>query len=282
MPTKQNKRKVKKSSNLLVGRIKQSYFIIFFILCILAAGAIGAYKLYFPKSTYVYAKLKVGQGYWWASTLKPNVWLVSSVKKGDVAYDILGKPSAVVLKKTYFRYYSSDQSDIYLTLMLKVEYNKKTGQYRFNRDSLSVGSSVEVQFPQSDITGTIIALSNKPFSDNRVVKTITLTKKFASPWEFDLIKVGDKFNDGDKNLFTIIDKQSSVPNGLLSVSNNYVNTGSQVLEPANYVTIKAKIMLSKVDGQWVFGEDQVVVPGRAMNISTDNFIFDNYVVVAIE
>lgn len=285
MPIKQSHAKNRGFSKYLKTTpafFRKNYIIVIFSLVILFVGIIVVYKYFHSGQTYVYAKVKMGQGYWWVTAARPPIWFANAINKGDVSYGVLGNPTAEVINKSVYRYFGSDQYDVYLTLILKVGFNKKTQQYTFDRSVLSVGSPVDIQFPKEDVTGTVIALSNKPFNDDLAEKTITLVKKYAYPFEFDSIVIGDSYNDGERKVFEVLDKSSQIGGQLLAYSNTYANSGSPVVEPANYVTVKAKIKMKKVNGQWLFGEDQIVSPGRSLGITTPNFVFDNYIVSKIE
>lgn len=256
--------------------LKKNYFLVIFFAAILFVGVVVGYKLLLSKPVYVYAKVKVGQGLWWVQTQKPSIWQVEGIKKGDISYGILGSPEAKILSKRYYRFYGSDQYDIYLTILLKVGLNKKTGQYTFNRAVISIGSPVEIQFSKAEVSGTIIALSQKPFERNLVEKVITLTKRYAFPWEVDAISVGDIYFDGEENIFEVLDK-AALNTSSLSFD-PYWNSGIGITEQTRYITVKAKVKLKKVENQWILGEDQLIVPGRNISISTPNFVFESYIV----
>jgi len=261
---------------------RKRYFFIIFTLCILLVGGVILYKSLYAKPTYVYAKIKVGQGLWWAVTTRPAIWYVNAIKKGDIATDLLGRTEAKVLSKRYYRWYAYDQYDVFLDVQLKANVNKKTNEYYFNRAALSVGSPIEMQFASESITGTVTALSLRPFDNKLVEKTVYITKKYANPWEYDAIQVGDKTFDGEDVVFEVLEKTTAPSNGFSYGTSYSVNVGSSVLEPSNYVAIKAKVKLKKIEDQWVLGEDQIVSAGRNLNIATPNFVFDNFIVSKIE
>ena len=50
---------------------RENYFIVIFGLIILFVGVVSAKKLFFTKPTFIYTKVKVGQGLWWAGGQKP-------------------------------------------------------------------------------------------------------------------------------------------------------------------------------------------------------------------
>jgi hypothetical protein len=264
-----------------IGRyLKKNPLIIAFPLLVVLVGIFLAYRLFISKPYFVYIKVKVGQGLWWAATSKPPIWYMESFKKGDRAKDLVGKTSAQILSKRYYRWYGYDQFDVYLTMLLKVGFNKKTGEYTFDRSVLSVGTPVGIQFPRVDISGTVIALSRKPFEDKLVEKTVYLTKKFAYPWEYDAIKIGDFTFDGEDKIFEVLDKDFT--DTVVLSQDTFGNSGADITENNRYISVKARIKGKVTGGQFILGEDQLVVPGRNLNISTSGFVFDNYIVSKLE
>ncbi len=257
-----------------------NYFISIFVACILFVGFVSIYKLFFAKSTYVYAKVKMGQGLWWASTAKPPIWFVESLKKGDVQTNLTGTPIAEILTIRYYPWYSSGQYDLYLTVKLKVNGNPKTGKFNFNRSTIGVGSPIDLEFPSVQISGTVIQLDTKPIEEKLVTKIITLTKKNAYPWEYDAIQVGDKYFDGEQSVFEILDKKST--DIAVQAPDVYGNNTGSTLDLKKYIAVRAKIKVQKKNNQLIFGEEQIINPGKTINISTSNFTFNEYVVGGVE
>lgn len=257
-----------------------NYLFSIFAAIIIFVILVVIYKIIFSKQTYIYAKIKVGQGFWWASTAKPAVWYVDSIKEGDTAKDFLGRAEATVIEKRYYHFYTSDSFDIYLTLKLKVSYNKNSNSYKFNRSDLTVSSPIDIQFPKTDITGTVIALSSQPPQEKLHDKILYLTKRNAYPWEFDAIHIGDNYFDGKDNILEIIDKSALGTQTL--TSDSFGNATPNLTEHSKYITVKVKAKLKRSHGQWVLGEDQLIIPGKNFNLSTPDFVFDNYTVSKIE
>jgi len=259
---------------------RENYFISIFIACILFVGFVSAYRIFFSKSTYVYAKVKMGQGLWWATTQKSPVWFVNAIKKGNVEGDLTGNPTAEILSVRYYPYYASGQYDVYLNVKLKVSSLGKSKKYSFKRSTIGVGSPIDFEFPTVQFSGTIIELSDKPIIDKYIEKTIYLTKKYAYPWEYDAIRVGDKYFDGEETVFEILDKTASDNNQIIATEFGKAVPG--LTETTKYIILKAKIKAKDEAGKLVFGEDQIINTGRSLNISTANFTFTDYFVGGIE
>lgn len=260
--------------------LKENYFISIFFACIFFVGMVSFYKIFISKPTYIYAKVKMGQGLWWANTAKPSIWFVNSLKKGMVEKGLAGDTIAQILSVRYYPFWGSGQYDVYLTVKLKVSGNKKTGKYNFQRSTIGVGAPIDLEFPESQVSGTITGLSEKPRKYNYVEKTVYLTKRNAYPWEYDAINIGDSYFDGEEKTVEIIAKTATDTN---SISADFFgNYNSSTIEGRKYIMVKAKIKGLMVNNQFVFGEDQIVSIGRSLNISTPSFIFQDYVVGKIE
>jgi len=259
---------------------KTNYFFIIFIVCILFVGLVTGYKLFVSKPTYVYVKVKVGQGLWWANTSKPSMWLVDAINKGDTEKNLTGHPIVEVLGKQYYPWWSNNQYDTYLKLKLEVSKNKKVGTYSFKRSIIGVGAPIDLEFSSAQVSGTIIELGEKQIEEEYVTKTVLLTKKNAFPWEFAAIQIGDKYFDGENTIFEVLEKRSTDTTNI--GIDYYGNNDTSLVDPKKYIEVRAKIRVRKNKDLLIFGNEQLIIPGRSINISTNNFTFADYTVGVIE
>ncbi|MGB9883539.1 MAG: hypothetical protein ACPLRN_03450 [Microgenomates group bacterium] len=271
---------LKKILRFLIG----NYFLSIFFASIAFVGVVSIYKLFFVKPTYVYAKVKVGQGLWWASTQKPSIWYVEAFKKiiqtHEQEKELTGKSQAEILQIRYYPTYINNQYDVYLLMKLKVTKMGKIGKYNFKRSAIGVGSPVDFEFPSLQFSGTVINISEKPIRENYEEKEIILTKRNANPWEYDSIKVGDKYFDGKEVVFKILDKTAKDTQTLTSdIFGNYPDLTP---EQKKYIFLKAKIKVKEENNQLIFGEEQVIAPGKTINIATENFQFADYLIAKVE
>jgi len=277
-------KKVKQKRNLFVDIVRlfvRKYYIYLILVgCVAFVGVFAVYKTYVSKPLYLYAKVKVGQGYWWASTQRPNQWFVNAIRNARVQNDLAGKPIAQVLRVDYYPYYGTNQFDVYVTLKLKVTKVGNKGMYNFNRDMIGVAVPIDLEFPNVQFSGTIIELSEKPISSKLVAKTIYLTKKYSYPWEFDEIKVGDKFNNGHEDVIKIIDKAKSETNEV--IRDDQGKLISSDVEKFNYITLKVKIMVRAEESRYVYGEETILLPIRGFDFITDGYIYNNFTIAKIE
>lgn len=261
---------------------RKNYLITLFLLTIVFVGIVSVFKLFssYSQPTFVYAKVKMGQGLWWSGGSKPSIWFVDAIKKGDVETDLLGKPVAQVQKVTYYPWWGTDQFDVYISVKLKVSVNKKTKKYNFKRSTLGVGAPIELEFSSVQLSGTVTDISEKELDEPYVEKQITLTKKWAYPWEYDAIKVGDKYFNGEDTIFEITGKNAQ---NTSTISNDpYGNSNPNITELKRYITVRAKIKVKEKGGQLIFGEDQIIRPGKLFNFSTPAFTFTDYAVGEIQ
>ena len=261
-----------------------NYFISIFLACIAFVIFVSVYRLFAVKPTYVYVKVKMGQGLWWASTAKTPIWFVNSIKKGDTESGLTGNPSAKILSVRYYPWGGSNQYDVYLILKLRVTGNKKTG-YSFNRSTIGVGAPIDFEFPSVQFSGIIIDLSEKPFKEKFIEKTVYLAKGSGYykdfPFPYENIIIGDKYFDGEDYVFEVLDKK--LQKQIWTVANNL--TGQlfeQEAETAQQIIVKAKIKVKEINKQLVYGEDQVVILNRSLNISTSRVSFGDYSIIGIE
>jgi hypothetical protein len=247
----------------------KNYFLTAFVFIVVVFGLIFALK-FFSKPTYAYVRVQIN---WPASYYtKPYLWLVDSVKKDVMQKNILGQIPVRVLAIKY--YPQTDGSEnIYADMRLLVGYDKKTGAYTYQRLPIGVGSPIDISLPDSQFSGTVIDIDNKPIEDKYIQKNILLVYKQGyskdSPYLYNNIKIGDKYFDGQNNVFEIVDK--NIDKNTIDAINNYDN-----------IVIDAKINVVKKDNQYVYGENQIVKMGNSLQISTDNLDLSTFTISGIE
>jgi hypothetical protein len=268
-------RAVRKSKTLKF--FLDNWFISIFFACIAFVALVSFYKLFVKQENFVYARVKVSQGLWWASTQRPPQWLAAALNESMVEKDLTGKPKAKILSMRSYPYYTTGY-EVYLTLKLKVSGKLKTGTVNFNRSTLAVGSPIELAFPKAEITGTVIEMSDKPIKDKLVWKEITLIKSNAYQWEYDAIEIGDVYNDGQEKVFEVLDKQiNDNPSYYLGS-----NLGAVYSEPRYIITVKAKIKARQSFSDLIYGAEQELKIGKTINLSTQNFYFQDFRLAGIE
>jgi len=270
---------MKKTLKKIIRFLIDNYFLSIFFACVAFVALVSIYKLFFVKPTYVYVKVKVGQGLWWASTQKPSIWFVKNFKKGDQELNLNGRPIAEILSVRYYPWWGSNQYDVYLIMKLKVK-KMSSGKYNFKRSTIGVGAPVDFEFPKVQFSGTITELSEKSIKESYREKIIIITKRNANPWEYDSIKIGDFYFDGQEKVAEVLEKNAS--NTQTLVSDTLGNYPDITPEQRKYIFVKLKLKGKIKDNQFVFGEEQIIAPGKTINLATQNFQFQDYLVAKVD
>jgi hypothetical protein len=220
------------------------------------------------KPTYLFVKVKIGEGLLWrqSNQVGPNKWFIASLKTGEKQYDFMGKPMAEIVSVTYYPIFQTllntefnDQYNTYLTVKLAVTKNH-AGGYNFDRDVLSVASPIALDFPSSQISGTIIEISKNNIKDKLLEKMVVLTKKVSDPIEYNSIAIGESYFDGKTNVFNIVDK---------SLNNNNIN-------------VTAKIKFKQKNDNLIFGEEENFLVNKSFRIITNRSELLDYKVQSIQ
>lgn len=264
--------------------VRKNYLLSTIILIIVSVGLVAVMRTVLAKPTYVYVRVKLGQGYWWATTAGPNIWYSSSIKKGDIANDSLKRAIATVIEVRRYpvstiNSFGGMQYDTYAILKLKSKYNKNTGLYSFNRNNISIGSPIEIQFPQADITGTVIEISKLPIKDKYVDKIIYLVNQSgydkAFPYRYDNLQIGDKYFDGEDIVLEILDKK--LEKNIWSVANNL---NGQIyerdIETTQNIVAIVKVKVRKTSDGYFYGIENKLLPNLYIPFATNNYFFEGF------
>ncbi len=181
-------------------------------------------------------------------------------------------------------WYAYDQYDVYLTLKLRVSVISRAKKYNFKRSTLGVGAPIELELSSAQVSGTVIGISETPFDEKYTEKTVFLTKQYSYPWEYEGIKIGDKYFDGEDNVFEVLDKSPRESRNILTPQRTTTSSffSQQASEQRQTITVKAKVKVKEAGDQFVFGEEQKLYVGKTLAISTPSFNFQDYIIGKIE
>lgn len=258
--------------------LKKHYFLLILVGCIGFVGLTAFYKIFISKPTYIYAKVKVGQGLWWATTQKPSSWYVQAIQNAGEQHDLIGTAKATLLNTVYYPSWTNGQYDVYTTLRLKV--SKGASGYIFNRETIGVSTPIDLEFPTVQFSGTVVALGRQPFHEQYEDKIVYLSKKYAYPWEYDQIQIGDSFSNGQDTIFKLLDKAKGETNEVLF--NDQGKLISSETETYRYIIVKAKIKVKKAGGEYIFGEEYSLTPGRNIPLVTNNLSYNDYIITKVD
>lgn len=258
-----------------------NYILSIFVLIVVLVGVIMLLKLVSREKETLYVKVKISQGLWWATAAKPSYWMVKSLKEGIVEKSLAGNPIAELLE---IRAYptgnrESEQYDTYVTVKLLVDYQSNSGKYIFKRAAVTVGSPIDFEFPEIQVSGTVYEISTKPFQDIYETKTVTFRKDLAKEWEFDSIQQGDVYIDGEDVVLEVLNKNyEETYANYSSIGNNYPVETERVFNI--FITVKMK--LQKKGSMLFYKEELPIQKGRPINFQTSSFYFDQYKITSIQ
>lgn len=264
---------------------KKPKTILYVLIVFLAfVGIISFYKITSSPKNIVYAKVKLSQGFWWAATSNPDIWFLNGLKKGEEEQSLLGQTDAKLIDIEHYPYFSEntkyeDKYNIYLTIALNSN-SQKGSPATFKRQPISIGAPISINFPSTQVSGTIIDLSSEPYDNSYVEKTVYLIKRYAYPWEYDAIKIGDKYFDGENSVFEVVDKSQQLTTSLSP--DPYGNLTGSTTENARYITVKAKVKAREKNGLLIWGEEKILTPGSLMPAITQNFVFEDFIISKVE
>lgn len=264
--------------NIFKETIKKNYILIAIGVILLFICSVYIFRAS-RKPSYFYVEIKMGQGLWWAQTAKPTLWFIKAIKQGDKADDVFGRTKAEIME---VRYYPLDENQYNIFLIAKIQgkYNKSTKKYLFDNSPIAVGSPIDLEFPNVQVTGTIIDINNQLIQNTYVTKTITFVKKFGYYWEKDALLVGDSYFDGKDTVFTILERDAHETS--LLTPDEYGNLTPSTSEQRNYIVLKAKIKVRERFGQFVYGGDQVIKTYSQLNIFTNKLNLSDYIIAGIQ
>lgn len=259
--------------------LRINYIISILLAIVLFTLLMAGFRILTSEEEYVYAKVKVSQGYWWANTQKPNIWYARSIRKGVVEQSISGKANAEIISVQYYPFWGSDQYDVYMIVRLSVSHNEKTNKYTYKRSILGISSPVDFEFPTTVVSGTVMDISDEPFKEEYSEKIITFEKKYAAPWEYDAIEIGDTYSNGEDTVVEILDKGRTNSFAAYGGAGNNYQVESA---PVQNIVVTARIKVQEKNGEYIFGEEQILRVGKIVNILTNNFVFDQYTLSSID
>lgn len=269
---------LKKLTQKFIKSAVDNYIISIFIVIVLMIGIISLIKLLKSDSEFVYAEVKVSQGLWWANVGKPAIWMVDSVHEGDTEVDGRGNVVSEIEEIRYYPARDDNLYDVYLLLKIKANYNENTSKYTFKRSVIGLGSPIELEFPNLQVSGTVMNLSKQPIKYQLLEKEIVLSKRLVASQEYNAIKVGDSYSDGKEKVFEVVDKQLTDSYIVYSSEGNNYPIEANIYKD---VTLRAKIKVRVTNGLNIFGREQVIRAGKFFEISTSNFKYLEYKVESI-
>lgn len=261
--------------HLYTKLVQKHLFLLLFLSILGVTGGVVVFKLLFSETTTVYARIKVSQGLWWATTQKTPLWLSDSLKKGDTETSMGGEPLVELLSVRKYPIgiapHNNEQYETYLIAKIETSYSKKQSKYMFKRSPLAVGSPIDLELSSAYVSGTVMELSRKPILDKYKTVRAIISKQESYQWEYDSIELGDSYFDGEDTTFVVIDKSFEE---MYDQYNGYPMERERPI--VIYLTVEMKVKENK--GILLYREDLPLQVGKKISIQTPSFFFDQYTV----
>jgi len=246
--------------------------------------------IFFRKSTYITAVVRVGEestsySQWLTDSLYSNDtsgvknWFVTFFKEGQTEKDGLGKIQAEVLKVlTYDK--TPTRKSVYLTVRLRVVYNKASGSYTYKGVPVLVGSKIKLSLDRVLVEGLITEVNSMMNSRDKkklVVETqvreenaIFSETAGVKSYVADSIKVGDVVLDGDGNeLIKILEKRVSPAQKTTISSDGRTHLGKDPIKKDVFLTLEIEVF--QLGGKFFFLDDIPVLVDNIIPINTKTY-----------
>lgn len=248
-----------------------------FILLAIAFSIVFLVKYFGLKQEWRTIRVEVA-GRNWSSSFNPYgyrtpFWMSDKLRAGQIEKNPSGKKIAEVVSiENYER--GDEEAEVYLTVKVKAQLNKRTEKYVFKGRALDLGAPIELKLSNILVLGQIID-DDMP-SDGYEQKEIIIVGRWRSqdPWKIQQIKVGDTMtNRATGEMVGEILDLSTGPPTMTAFIFHEDQEGQRLLlkQPSELrdAVVKVKIKVHKQDSNWYFGGHQKVKVGELLWIYTD-------------
>ena len=187
-------------------------------------------------------------------------WLSDKLKIGQKEYDKSGNVIAEIIDiENYAR--GNEEAEIYLTVRVRTEYQKRLRQHFFKNIPLDLGSSIEIAPDQNIVYGQVI--------DNNVPPQGYLKKEFSiiargrgyDQYVIDNIKIGERVENrhNGEAVATIVELHTEKTTQMyVSEITNYNDQGLSFRVDPNTqdIVVKLNMTAEQIDKRWYFAGHQ--------------------------
>jgi hypothetical protein len=189
----------------------------------------------------------------------PPFLLGESINIGDKEYDSGGGKIAEVLDKKEYESTSERPSrkEVYLTLNLKVDKNKKTSKLSFKNQALEVGSPIELHLTNTFIEGRVVFIENPAEKIEEKEILVNGIWQDAYPWVAEAISIKGEMKDTAGNIAAqILEKEIKLAEKTVETADGRLVIAWDPLK--RDVNIKAKLKVRKQGNNLYFYNDQKI------------------------
>lgn len=263
----------------LSKRFKKSITVYDILIFLLAFAFLFFLAFYFKeRPTWVKAGIKISSPHWWSKDTIPPYWLADTIKIGDKEIGIFNQVVVQVEDVQVFET-TKERKDVYLTVKLRANYNKRIDRYVYKGQPVEVGSPIELHLGKTFVQGLVTFVANKEEKLEEFVITGKVINKF--PWEVENIKVGDKMKDGQERVIAeVIDRKIELADYLTTdwQGNVYLRKRPDRRDAIFKIRIKA----SQRGSNFYFRQEQKLKIGEKLFLQFENGDLDYLSIMKIE
>jgi len=262
----------------LIKRIKTIGPIEIFILISVVMAIIFLVKFFGIKKDWVTIKVEVIPRNW-AESYSPYgyrtpFWMSDKLNIGQLEKNSSGKVIAEVIDiEKYER--GNEESEVYLIVKVKAQYNKVMGKYLFKGKPLDLGDAIELRLDNIHLFGQIID-KNYPLTSYKQKEIIIVGRwRAQDKWKISQVKSGDIMIDQGAGITIaeVLDIKIEPPTKNMIVLSGLENTGKIEMEDninKKDAVITLKIKVHKQNNRWYFAGHQKIKIGEVIWVYTNN------------
>lgn len=188
--------------------------------------AVTTFTFFFRKTSYVTVRVRVtDRDVIWVYYNPPS-WFVYLFKEGMKEKNFLGTTTAEITDVYYYDSFTQtneviNKKTVYLTIRLRANYNKRTGEYKYNGIAVSAGEALKINFGNILVNGLITEVEGLSSSYETVYpvlkaqikdnNAVFLGTTGVDQTTADALTAGDKVLDSNGNVAAEILKKEVFP-----------------------------------------------------------------------
>lgn len=223
---------------------------------------------------------------WITATISANnipLFQATSFHVGDFEKDPNGKKIAEILS---VQAYHTPQNlvankDIFVTVKLLARINPRNKELQYKNKIIKIGSPIEFMFTSGFLWGKIADLEGSNLQGQLKTKIITLRLYDQWPWFADAIKIGTgEIGENGEKISEVILKE--VKPAEMTTTTAEGQTLLQTNPRKVEITIKMRVKVLEINGQFIFRKDKTVIIGETMSFDAGDTRIDGAFIEKIE
>lgn len=214
----------------------------------------------------------------WYDGNSPKYWYGEQFTKGNIAYNSVGEKIAEITNVENYDLGGNNRR-IFLTVLLKLTYNKKRQSYEYEYKPFAAGSLIKLNFPNIEAQGVVVNVGkNASIMSERIV---TIENKRVTAEVADQVKIGDKMVDSENNPVAEILNKSSTTSSTYDYSDI---RGKKIItyDPLyRHLILQIKVRAYEQANQFYFVDQTDLRSGEMMYLSFPNYRLNEFQIIGV-